>query len=379
MILAAPAGKDHSAIRAISKMKILFVIRAKMGDTLIAYASARLYADLYPEDEVTLLVRKDYAYLLRNEPGIRLVSFGSRIEMMLKLLWLRLNGETFDVLAILWGYGNPIRRIGQLVKARRKISMDGSFPEIFTEQPSTQDYEQLIDQSWHVIQVFRPGFPRPVELRLPGLEQRRQPEALLSGAIAVVPLSAEIRKNMDSGALETLLLRISEIHPGRRTWIFVNPTDAGAPSILKMRLPPLAEFRRFSGLVALARSLEEVSYWYGVDTGLYHLAVGMGIPTTIFFGPTQPGKVLMPGQPRVQWVRAQVLANDHCEEKSCTRPLCLHRAVAGYCDGETSTTLRDVPAACPLRSFSESELHNVAVAPPGRGGATLSGSKEVPQ
>jgi ADP-heptose:LPS heptosyltransferase len=359
-------------------MKVSFVIRAKMGDTLIAYASVRQYADLYPQDEVTLLVRKDYARLLRDEPGIRLIRFGSRIEMMLKLLWLRLNGESFDVLAILWGYGNPIRRIGQLVNARRKISMDGSFPEIFTEHPRTQDYEQLVDQSWLVIRVFQPEFPRPGELRLPGVARRRQPEASSSGPIAVVPLSAEKRKNMDSGALEMLLRRISEIHPGRRIWIFVNAADAGAASILKMRLPRLAEFRRFSGLAALARAFEQVSHWYGVDTGLYHLAAGMGIPTTVFFGPTQPGKVLMLAQPRVLWVREQVLANDHCEEKSCTKPLCLHRAVAGFCDSETSTTLRDVPAACPLRRFSETQLRDVTVAPAGGGWAPPSSSRGVP-
>jgi len=70
------------------------------------------------------------------------------------MLWLRLKGETFDVLAILWGYGNPIRRIGQLVNARRKISMDGSFPEIFTEHPPTLDYGHLVEQSWLVIRVF---------------------------------------------------------------------------------------------------------------------------------------------------------------------------------------------------------------------------------
>jgi ADP-heptose:LPS heptosyltransferase len=362
-----PAGKDRGRIRTTSRMKVSFVIRAKMCDTLIAYASVRQYADLYPEDEVTLLVRKDYARLLQDEPGIRLISFDSRIEMMLKLLWLRLKGETFDVLAILWGYGNPIRRIGQLVNARRKISMDGSFPEIFTEHPPSLDYEQLLEQSWLVIRVFRPEFPKPDELRLPGLARRRQPETLSSGPIAVVPLSAENRKNMDSGALDMLLRRISEVHPGRRIWIFVNPTDAGAASILKMPLPSFAEFKRFGGLVALARAFEQVSHWYGADTGLYHLAAGMGVPATVFFGPTQPGKVLMSAQPGVQWVRAQVLANDHCEEKSCTKPLCLHRAVAGFCDSETSTTLRDVPAACPLRRFSESELRDVAVAQAGRG------------
>jgi ADP-heptose:LPS heptosyltransferase len=343
-------------------MKVAFVIRAKMGDTLIAYASVRHYADCYPEDSVMLLVRKDYACLLRDEPGIRLISFDSRIEMILKLLWLRLKGETFDVLAILWGYGKPIERIGRLVKARRKISMDGSFPKIFSEHPPTPEYEQLIDESWKVIRVFRPEFPKPEKLRLPGLALRRRSEASTNGPIAVVPLSAEKRKNLDVGTLDLLLRRISDLDPGRKIWILVNRTDAGAASILKMRLPPTAEFRRFSGLSALALEFEKVSHWYGVDTGLYHLAAGMGIPATVFFGPTQPGKVLMSAQPRVQWVRARVLSNDHCEEKSCTKPLCLHQAVAAFCGGQTGTTLQDVPSACPLRRFTDREMREIAVA-----------------
>jgi ADP-heptose:LPS heptosyltransferase len=348
-------------------MKVLFVIRAKMGDTLIAYASVRQYADLYPKDEVTLLVRKDYARLLKEEPGIKLISFGSRIAMILKLLRLRLIGETFDVLAILWGYGNPIRRIGQLVNASRKISMDGSFPEIYTEHPQTFEYEQLVEQSCLVIRVFRPDFPTPGKLWLPSLVQRRHAKAFSRGPIAVVPLSAEKRKNLDAGSLGMLLRRISEIHPGQRIWIFVNRADAGAASILKTPLPSFAEFRHFRGLGALARAFERVSNWYGADTGLYHLAAGMGIPATVFFGPTQQGKVLMREQPDVQWVRAHVLANDHCDEKSCTKPLCLHRAVAGFSDGKTSTTLRDVPARCPLRRFSEAALVDVSMVPAGQG------------
>lgn len=342
-------------------MKVLFVIRAKMGDTLIAYASVRHYADVYPEDVVTLLVRKDYGVLLRDEPGIRVISFGSRIEMILKLLWLRLKGETFDVLAILWGYGKPIRRIGKLVSATRKISMDGSYTDILTERPPNNDYDQLIEQSWKVIRVFRPEFTKPEVLRLPGLGRRRGSMDSTKGPIAVVPLSAEPRKNMDPATLDILLRQVAKLHPGKAIRIFVNRADPGAASILEMRLLPPVEFRHFDGLSALARSFEEVSHWYGVDTGLYHLAVGMGIPAAVFFGPTQPTKVLMSAQPRVQWIRARVLSDDHCEEKSCTKPLCLHMAVAGFCGDRPGTTLQDVPAACPLRRFDDRGMREIAV------------------
>ncbi len=344
-------------------MKVAFAIRAKMGDTLIAFASVRRYADLYPDDKVTLLVRKDYGDLLRGEKGIRVVTFGSRIEMMVKLLWMRLRGETFDVLAVLWGYGNPIRRIGELVKARRKISMDGSFPGIFPESPPSLAYERLVEQSWLVVRVFRPEFPRPESLCLSIGAGKRGTRNSSSGTIAIVPLSAEARKNLDPGALEMLMRQIATIHPDRKVWIFVNRSDAGSEAILRMALPAYAEFKHFRSLTELSRAFEQVSNWYGVDTGLCHLAIGMGIPSTIFFGPTQPGKVLMSAQPEVQWVRAQVLGNAHCEEKSCSKPLCLHRAVAGFSGGEPSTTLLDVPAACPLRGFSEMEMRKVTIAP----------------
>ncbi len=342
-------------------MKVVFVIRAKMGDTLIAFASVRHYADLYPDDDVTLLVRKDYGKVLRGEAGIRIVAFGSRIEMIAKLLWMRMKGESFDVLAILWGYGNPIRRIGELVKARRKISMDGSFPEIFHERPSTVNYERLVEQSWLVIRVFRPEFSRPESLRLSIGAKNHPADSSARGPIAVVPLSAEERKNLDPRALEMLMRQISRAHPDRKLWIFVNRSDAGSEAILRLSLPAFAEFKHFSSLLDLARAYEQVSHWYGVDTGLCHLAIGMGIPSTVFFGPTQPAKVLLAGRSGVRWVRSRVLANDHCEEKSCTRPLCLHRGVAGFCGEETATTMLDVPSACPLHAFTENDQRDIVV------------------
>ena len=132
--------------------RILFAIRSKLGDTLISYACVRAFADshsavssavssalssapssiAHPQDQITLLTRSAYAGLLQDEMGIRIVQFNSRIEMFFKLMWLRFTEPAFDVLAVLWGSGAPVKRIGQWTKARRKIAWNKKFaPAIF--------------------------------------------------------------------------------------------------------------------------------------------------------------------------------------------------------------------------------------------------------
>jgi len=134
--------------------RILFAIRSKLGDTLISFQCARAFADAFPDSQVTLLTRSAYASLLRAEAGIRVIGFGSRIEMVLRLLWLRLSEPAFDVLAVLWGSGPPIRLIGRLAKANRKVAWSRKFaPDIFEEGRLPQDH-LLIDPAAGVIRVF---------------------------------------------------------------------------------------------------------------------------------------------------------------------------------------------------------------------------------
>ena len=83
--------------------RILFAIRSKLGDTLISYQCARAYADAFPDAQVSLLTRRAYASLLRDEAGIRVISFDSRIEMVCKLLWLRLCAPALRALFICAG------------------------------------------------------------------------------------------------------------------------------------------------------------------------------------------------------------------------------------------------------------------------------------
>ena len=40
-----------------ARRRVLFVLRGKLGDTLLRYSAVRAYADANPSDDVTLLVR----------------------------------------------------------------------------------------------------------------------------------------------------------------------------------------------------------------------------------------------------------------------------------------------------------------------------------
>jgi ADP-heptose:LPS heptosyltransferase len=123
-----------------------------------------------------------------------------------------------------------------------------------------------------------------------------------------------------------------------------------------MPLPAHVEVRRFSTLAGLLAIVLELDAYYGTDTGVYHLASAMGIPATVMFGPTEPKKIVLPGQPHATWIRLKVLGDTHCEIKNCNRPLCLYQCVASFAGTDCRTPLEATPAACPLRAFDAAEL-----------------------
>lgn len=328
--------------------RILFAIRSKLGDTLISYQCVRAWVDRHPADDVTLLTRADYAALLEAEPGLRVIGFDSRIGMSLKLAWMRMAEPAFDVLAVLWGSGPPIARIGRMVRAKRKIAWSAKFaPEVFEDATLPADHP-LIEPAAAVIRCFEPGFEVPKALAIPSLANRYEATPDKS-AVGIVPIADEARRNLDPPALRQLLAEVRKRHPGAPLRVFVNPGNAGSEAILSMTLPEGCETRSFRDLSDLLAQFLRLSAWYGTDTGLYHLAVAIGIPSTVFFGPTQPHKIIMPAQPRAVAYRLAVLGESHCEEKGCRRPLCLHGALATWAGTRSETRLDETPPACALR------------------------------
>jgi len=343
--------------------RILFAIRSKLGDTLISFQCVRAYADAHPEDHVTLLTRTAYARLFAAEAGIRVIGFDSRIGMLAKLIWLRIAEPAFDILAVLWGSGSPIRLIGRYVNARRKIAWSRRFaPEIFEEASLPQDHF-LVDPAACTIRAFEPGFAAPVALDIPSLSTRFRSSSNKT-AIGIVPIADEARRNLDPPALAQLIAAVQKRHPGAPVRVFVNPGNGGADALIAMSLPSGCEMRTFRDLTALIDEYMQLAHWVGTDTGLYHLAVSVGIPATVFFGPTQPHKIIMPAQPGARVWRLAVLGDSHCEEKTCTRPLCLHAAVAAWCESTSATRIADTPESCPLRRHPPDDLTHLRDASP---------------
>jgi ADP-heptose:LPS heptosyltransferase len=343
--------------------RVIFAIRSKFGDTLIAYQCARAFADAHPADEVTLLTRTAYANLLAAEPGIRVIGFNSRAGMTLKLLWLRLTAPAFDVLAILWGSGPPIRLIGRLVNAKRKIAWTGRFaPDLFEEGEVPPD-PLLVEPAASVVRVFEPGFVLPGALHIPSLAARWR-AAPDRRAVGIVPIADEARRNLDAPTLSLMIAEARRRHPDAPVRIFVNPGNAGSEQLLAMALPAGCEMRPFRDLRALLAQYLQLAAWIGTDTGLYHFAVAIGIPATVFFGPTQPHKIVMPAQAGTKVFRLAVLEDRHCDEKGCMRPLCLHGAIATWAGAATATSLDETPPACPLRAFPAARLTELRDASP---------------
>jgi ADP-heptose:LPS heptosyltransferase len=339
--------------------RFLFVVRTKLGDTLIHFQTVRAFAARHPADEVVLVARANYAPLLEGTPGVRILPFRNRAEMVAKLLWLRLTRPTFDALAVLIGYGPAMLQIARLVRARRRLFFDARFPDTYPEYPAPYDETSVMDRSWQTARLLDPDLPRPDRLELPALRARRLATRARARAIGVVPLANELRRNLDAPTLAGLVARVRVLHPGAPVWIFLNPDDRGAPELAATPLGGGVEWRGFPTLDELVSHYVHLDWWYGTDTGLYHLAVAMGIPATVFFGPTQPQLVVMPAQAETTWVRLTALGADHCDEKACARPLCLHQAIASWSEAATSTRLDETPAACPLRALPRERLTGV--------------------
>ena len=164
---------------------------------------------------------------------------------------------------------------------------------------------------------------------------------------------------MSAHTLGTLVRTIAANHPGASIRVFVNPADRGADALLAAGLPAGAEFRFFPRLEDLVREFTLLAHLYCTDTGLYHLAAAMAVPATVFYGPTQPWKNMMPAQAVARGARLAVLGGEHCEEKGCATPLCLDAVVGAFAREAPASTLADTPPGCPLRAFAPERLTEI--------------------
>ncbi len=342
---------------AAPRRRVLFVLRGKLGDTIVSFASVRAYADAYPGDDVTLLVRANYAPLFRHEPGIRVAGFSSRAAMFAKLVLMRWLEPPFDALLVLLGAGAPILRLGRMVRAERKIFLDARFAAVFTEWPDVPAVHAQFEPAWRAARMYAPDLAPPQRSRIASLAALRRPARV----IGIAPISDEPRRTMNPRTVHALIAALAQRHPGYAIHVLVNTDDDEAQPLLAAGLPVAAQFRRFPTVLALVEELSVLEHLHATDTGLYHLAAAMGVPLTTYFGPTQPWKVGFPAQPELARIRLAALGGEHCEEKGCRRPVCLEKSVALHAGAAIESGIEGTPQGCLLRRHAAGALEQVAV------------------
>lgn len=342
---------------AHSKRRVLFVLRGKLGDTVVCFATVRAYADAFPDDEVTLLVRANYAPLFEREAGMRVIGFSNRLAMFAKLALIRLFEPPFDALLVLLGAGPPIARLGKLVRARRKIFLDGRFRDQYPEWPEIPAQHLHSEPAWRVARMVAPELAPPQWSRIPSLAARRRPARV----IGIAPISDEPRRTMSPRMVHALIAVLAQRHAGYAIHVLVNTADEEARPLLGAGLPAGARFCNFRTLQALVEELSILEHLHSTDTGLYHLAAAMGVPLTTYFGPTQPWKNGFPAQPDLTRVRLAALGGEHCEEKGCQRPVCLEKSVALHVGAAIDSSIGGTPQGCLLRRHAAGELEHVVV------------------
>ena len=330
-------------------MKRLFVlIRDKLGDTIIAFQGLAAYRAAHPEDEITVMVHAHYLPLIDQEQGYHFVPYRSSLRATLWALGQRLRGRHYDAVLVLRGFGKKIGRLARLLPASKRIHFLSRMPEIFADSPAPlspkEDAKQtLMAPVIRALRQISSAQPSPDALILPALARMRTPPV----NIVICPVTDELRKNITPDDVARMLPEIRHRHPEAKVRVLVRTSgeqgfDVGAPIFD-------AEVVAFSSIAGLLQELSNAAFYYGADTGLYHVAAAMGIPAVVFFGPTQPYKVMLPGQ-NAWAVRAEALGQSHCDQKNCTTPKCLQIAIALW--AKVDLQVSDWPDKCPLVPLS---------------------------
>jgi ADP-heptose:LPS heptosyltransferase len=258
--------------------RVLFVIRSKLGDSLVAFSVAQAFAKQFPQSDVTVLMRAGYAKLTCHELGLRVIPFENRLGLWWWLVRMRF-APRFDALAVLWGFGPAIAMIARMAKMRRKVYMDNRFGALFDAWPTAQPDERQVDPMWRTAQLVAPSLERPHALALPGLvtylRSRYEPRA-----VGIVPVADEARRTLGVAATQALVEAAKKAHPGKPIWLLLNPSDRFAAPHLAHAWGEGIEVKHFGSPEVLLETVAQLSAFYGIDSGLYHLCVALGMPTT---------------------------------------------------------------------------------------------------
>jgi ADP-heptose:LPS heptosyltransferase len=325
-------------------MKRVFVmIRDKLGDTVIAFQALSEYSAAHPEDHLTVMVHKHYLPLFEREAGYHFVPYASSFQAFTWAIWQRIILRRYDVILVLRGTGIKVISIARILSGKLRIHALNRYPDVFPDTPpdpgcELTSKEHHIEAAMRALRSLDPELSYPERLHLQGLATYLMEKE----AVVICPVSDEVRRTLSRDDVMRMLPEIRKRHRERKIWILVRNSGEGGFFAGDFAGAEVHPFQTVTGFLTL---FGKADAYYGVDTGLYHVAAAMGIPAVVFFGPSQPYRVIMPAQ-KTEAVRLVPLGSRHCENKACPDPVCIHQAVADWSGVVLAKS--PLPVRCPL-------------------------------
>jgi len=306
------------------KVRLLVIVtnEKKLGDAIIAFNAVKIFLeDLNTSDRVILLVRRGY-HLLAKDLKVRRVLYvggfdrGVIISLLSKLYRLTLINISGEGKGLKKVFDN--RSLEYYASRVRDYSYDANGVVRNFEHKSNFEY------TWGPLSFFsQRGIPDCVK----GLITPNNKS--IKDVIMVNPFSAEKRKDIPLDALRKIVSTIQESYSAIDLQINVIVRSKSEKNKIRngIRMPGV-EVVVIGSLKALLKLMGKAKYIYTSDTGVYPLAVSLGIPVTVYFGPTQPEKCnYCYGSATISKLRLSRLGELHCNNKTCGEAVCISELV----------------------------------------------------
>lgn len=255
-------------------MKILFITANRIGDAVLSTGLLRHVVERYPAATITIVCGSVAADLLRAVPNLEklIILKKERYSLHWVKLWRACVGQRWDLIIDL---RNSV--VSRLLLAKQRAY-----------RPARKTGQHLVVDNASALNLKPPPAPH---LWLDDAAIRRAAELIggTTNLIALGPAANWPAKQWPIENFVTLAKRLTAadgLYPNAKILVTAAPHEQPQLEPLLAALPASQIIPIFGeDLLTVAAALRSTKLFIGNDSGLMHMAAGMGVPTLGLFGP----------------------------------------------------------------------------------------------
>lgn len=336
-VVASLSGPPRVELSGLGVRNILLVNTTAMGDTLLSTPAIRAVRRACPEARIVSLVHRRHHDVLRYNPHLDdIILYMGKYKGVWPLIQ-RLRSESFD-LAIILHANDPdvvplVYLSGAPVRAGWAESQMSFLLSHTYRRPSDPPAHTIENRLGIIGSVGIPPDGVAMEIHY-GSEERLFAERFFKDfrielgreiVVGIHPFASRAEKAWpDRHAIE--LLRRLEQKPGIRPLVVGGKKHQEQAESWRSKLPPRIPLAVGMGsLNHTAALLDQCDLFVTTDSGPFHVAVALRVPTVMLVGPTVPA---VTGPHQDKELHTVLKADSHCPQCELGAERVAHRCMA---------------------------------------------------